>query len=226
MNFSIDSWMRQYQEAVRKQFGDRIWLIGLQGSYGRDEATEESDIDVVFILDHISIEDLRIYSAALDTIPNRDKICGFVSGREELLSWEPSDLFQFYYDTTPIFGSLDILLRKIKRDDIYRAIWTGTCNIYHMATHNLIHEKNTDILKDLYKSATFTLQAIAFLQTGRYEKKKSLVRALLKESERKILDSHTILRQRKTVSQEEFFSFSNILLEWASKWIKRCAENQ
>ena len=59
MSFSIESWMKHYQKQVGKEFGNRIWFIGLQGSYGRGEATEKSDIDVVFILDHMSIEDLQ-----------------------------------------------------------------------------------------------------------------------------------------------------------------------
>ena len=61
MSFSIESWMKHYQKQVGKEFGNRIWFIGLQGSYGRGEATEKSDIDVVFILDHMSIEDLQRY---------------------------------------------------------------------------------------------------------------------------------------------------------------------
>jgi len=45
--------------------------------------------------------------------------------------WEPSDLFQFYYDTTPIVGSLDELLIKIDKEAVDRAIKIGACNIYH-----------------------------------------------------------------------------------------------
>ena len=225
MSFSIESWMKHYQKQVGKEFGNRIWFIGLQGSYGRGEATEKSDIDVVFILDHMSIEDLQRYSAVLATLPNRDKICGFAAGKEELLSWEPSDLFQFYYDTTPIVGSLDTLLENIQRDDVLHAIRIGACNIYHMGVHNLIHEKNTDILKGLYKSAVFTLQAIAFYQTGQYEKKKVRLGFLLEESDREILENYTFLKQRKMICKEELVSLSNILLQWASKWIKRCKGN-
>lgn len=225
MSLWIESWMKNYQKKVEKEFGSRIWFIGLQGSYGRGEATEKSDIDVVFILDHISIEDLQRYSAVLDTLPNRDKICGFVSGKEELFSWEPSDLFQFYYDTIPIVGSLDTLLDNIQHDDIRRAIRIGTCNVYHMGVHNLIHEKNMDILKGLYKSAVFTLQAIAFFQTGRYEKKKARLGFLLEESDRKILETYTILKQRETICKEELAPLTNLLLKWASKWTIRCKEN-
>lgn len=55
MFFSIDEWMEKYISAVQNQFHDRIWFLGLQGSYGRGEATDQSDIDVVLILDAVSI---------------------------------------------------------------------------------------------------------------------------------------------------------------------------
>ena len=38
----------------------------------------------------------------------RELICGFLSGKNEILNWEPSDLFRFCNDTTPIKGSLDL----------------------------------------------------------------------------------------------------------------------
>ena len=171
MDFNIDQWVNTYTEAVQKQFGNRVWFIGLQGSYGRGEATCTSDIDVVVILDTLSVQDLKLYSKLLDTLPNREKMCGFVSGKAEIEAWEKSDLFQFCNDTTPIIGSLAHLMNKISEADIKRAIRIGVCNIYHACVHNLLHEKSADILKSLYKSAAFTCQAIVYLQTGVFEKK-------------------------------------------------------
>lgn len=78
MGFSIDEWMKQYTAAVQELFGERIWFIGLQGSYGRGEATDGSDIDAVLILDSVSAKDLDSYSKILDAFPNRNKVCGFV----------------------------------------------------------------------------------------------------------------------------------------------------
>ena len=106
----ITAWMDGFLKALNKDFGNRVWFVGLQGSYGRGEATDTSDIDMVVILDELSISDIEEYNAMLDTLPHRELICGFLSGKDELRSWEPSDLFQFYYDTTPIKGSLDELL--------------------------------------------------------------------------------------------------------------------
>ena len=221
MNFSIDNWMELYRRGVESCFGGRIWFLGIQGSYGRGEATEDSDIDVVLILDQVSPEDLREYRCLLDTLPNREKICGFVSGKEELLCWEPSDLFQFCYDTTPVTGSLEPLFERISREDVIRAVRIGACNVYHMCAHNLVHEKSGDILKGLYKSATFTLQAIGFLETGSYQKRKERLGASLPESDRRLLETGMELKGREQVSGEEFDRLSGMLLSWASGWIRR-----
>ena len=45
----ITLWTDRYMMALKDAFGDRIWFAGIQGSYGRGEATEDSDIDMVVI---------------------------------------------------------------------------------------------------------------------------------------------------------------------------------
>ena len=141
----MTAWMKNFLQMLNETFANRVWFVGLQGSYGRGEATETSDIDIVVILDKLSASDIQKYNAMLDTLPNRELICGFVSGKDELLNWEPSDLFQFYYDTTPIKGSLDELLPVIDESAVDRAIQIGVCNIYHGCVHNMLHEKSKDM---------------------------------------------------------------------------------
>lgn len=92
----ITVWMRNFLQALNETFRERVWFVGLQGSYGRGEATETSDIDIVVILDQLSAADIQKYNTMLDTLSNRELICGFLSGRDELLNWESSDLFQFF----------------------------------------------------------------------------------------------------------------------------------
>ena len=70
----IKTWITSFTEKVEQTFHNRVWFIGLQGSYGRGEATETSDIDVVVILDVLRIDDLKVYRDMLDTLPNRDLI--------------------------------------------------------------------------------------------------------------------------------------------------------
>ena len=113
MDHFLESWWEVYQAAVQTRFAGRIWFLGLQGSYARGEATAESDIDPVLILDRVDTADLLAYSQLLDQLPEREKCCGFCAGKEELLHWEPWDLFQLYYDTKPILGTLEPLLERI-----------------------------------------------------------------------------------------------------------------
>ena len=63
--------------------------------------------------------------------------------------------------------------------DVNGAIKIGACNIYHGCVHNMLHEKSEDILRGLYKSASFVVQAIAFMKTGIY--KKNLSKILLQD---------------------------------------------
>ena len=212
----ISSWMDTFVKKLEESFGNRIWFVGLQGSYGRGEAIETSDIDVVVILDELTAQDIQTYNAMLDTLPNRELICGFVSGKKELLNWEPSDLFQFYHDTTPVKGSLDELLVLIDSDDIARAIKISACNIYHGCVHNMLHEKSDEILKGLYKAASFVVQAICFQETGCYIKSQKALMEKVSDEERSIVENFLSLKNSDKVDFEEM---STTLFAWSKKWI-------
>jgi hypothetical protein len=45
------------------------------------------------------------------------------------MQWEPSDLFQFCHDTTPIQGSLQEVMTVLDESAVHRAIKIGVCNI-------------------------------------------------------------------------------------------------
>ena len=212
----ISTWMNDFLQKLNHKFENRVWFIGLQGSYGRGEACNTSDIDVVVILDELSTSDVQKYNTMLDTLPHRELICGFISGKDELLNWEPSDLFQFYYDTTPIKGSLDELLSVIDETAVGRAIKIGACNIYHGCVHNMLHEKSEDILRGLYKSASFVVQAIVFKQTGKYIKHQKELLLVASPDEQAIVNTFLNLKNGGSV---EFFTMSDALLAFARKWI-------
>ena len=44
----ISTWMNEFIQELDHTFENRVWFVGLQGSYGRGEATETSDIDVIY----------------------------------------------------------------------------------------------------------------------------------------------------------------------------------
>ena len=212
----ITGWMQNFLQTLNKTFENRVWFVGLQGSYGRGEATETSDIDIVVILDELSAKDIQIYNDMLDTLSHRKLICGFLSGKNEIMNWEPSDLFQFCNDTTPIKGTLEEVFALIDENAINRAIKIGSCNIFHGCVHNMLHEKSEDILRGLYKSASFVVQAIVFKQTGKYIKHQEELLKVVSSDELVIVENFMNLKNGGTV---DFSLMSETLFDWAKKWI-------
>ena len=102
----MEVWMQGYLRAVQEAFGERVRFVGLQGSRARGEARPGSDIDVVLLLDELSWQDVLTYRRAIEELPLRELVCGFVSGVEELAAWDAGELVFFYHDTVPVFGSL------------------------------------------------------------------------------------------------------------------------
>ena len=197
-------------------FGNRVWFVGLQGSYGRGEATETSDIDIVVILDELSATDIQTYQNMLDCMPHRELICGFLSGQKEIMNWEPSDLFQFIHDTRPIKGSLSEVMAVVDESALSRAIKIGACNIYHGCVHNMLHEKSEEILHSLYKSASFVVQAIAFKQTGSYISRQRDLLQVVTSNEHVIVETYIHLKNGGAI---DFDLMSATLFAWSQNWI-------
>lgn len=213
----VKIFMNRFLKELDKNFGSRVWFVGLQGSYGRGEATENSDIDLVVILDELNAADILIYDAMMDSFEQRGLLCGFLSGKNEILNWEPSDLFQFYYDTAPVRGSLDALLPLLDSEAVARAIKIGACNVFHGCVHNMLYEKSDEVLKGLYKAASFVVQAIFFQQTGIYlSRQKELLEAVPAE-EKVILETFAEL---KNGDKTDFTKMSKTLFAWAQKIIR------
>ena len=212
----ITTWMNDFLQKLNHKFENRVWFVGLQGSYARGEATETSDIDIVVILDELSAMDIQTYNAMLDTLSNRELICGFLSSKDDIMHWEPSDLFQFCHDTTPIKGSLDEAMAFVDESAVNRAIKIGACNIFHGCVHNMLHEKSEDILRELYKSASFVVQAIVFKQTRNYIKYQEELLSVATPNEKAIINTFLSLKKGGTA---DFIPMSDALFVWAKQWI-------
>ena len=152
----------------------------------------------------------------LDCLPHREKICGFLSGKSEIFYWDRSDLFQFIHDTKPIKGSLDELLLLIDNSVVEKAIKIGACNIYHGCVHNMLHEKSLDILKALYKSACFVIQAIYYKQSGEYISLQKELISKTNDSDKLILEKYLNLKNCGSV---DFEVLSDILFNWSKNII-------
>ena len=187
---SIESWMDGLAGKLKKQFGPRLLFLGLQGSYGRGEANEDSDIDVVTVLDWVTLVDLDAYRAVVSAMPEGDKACGFLCGAEELKRWPKFDLLSLVQDTRAVHGSLDGLIPAMGRGDLAQAAAVGASGIYHAAVHTYLYAAREDcpgFLKEAHKGAFFTLRALYELRTGKSVRAKRDLLPLLDGDEGEIL---------------------------------------
>ena len=101
---------------------------------------------------------------------------------------------------------------------VNRAIKIGACNIFHGCVHNMLYEKSEDILRGLYKSASFVIQAIAFKQTGNYISHQKDLLQIFTNEEKVIVNTFLELKAGGNI---EFDEMSRNLYEWSKKWIGR-----
>ena len=87
----IQSWMDLFLKELQNVFKNRLVFVGLQGSRGRGEGRPDSDIDAVVVLDRLTPADLDVYEGLLGRLPNRELVCGFVSGSCLLYTSDAAD---------------------------------------------------------------------------------------------------------------------------------------
>lgn len=72
--FRIDEYMDSLISALRGSFGKRLIYIGLQGSYLRHEEKQNSDIDIMTVVDGLSVKWLYfLYNGCYSNRPFQSK---------------------------------------------------------------------------------------------------------------------------------------------------------
>ena len=89
----LKTWKPAAMAALKEAFGERLLCLGLQGSYLRGEATADSDIDLLVVLDQVTIDDLDAFHAAMRSLPDGERAVGFTCGRAELAVWPAYELY-------------------------------------------------------------------------------------------------------------------------------------
>ena len=82
----------------------------------------------------------------------------------------------------------------------------------------MLYEKSEDILRELYKSASFVVQAIAFKQTGNYIRHQKELIPIVSLDERVIIENFLSLKNGSVI---DFDLMSETLFVWSKKWIDK-----
>ena len=187
----IDKYLNDLLSECKNVFGGRLLYMGLQGSYMRGEANENSDIDIMLIIDGFTVSDMDAYKRILSQIGNFDRSCGFICGKDEISRWNPLEVLQLLHTTKDVYGTLSDHLPEASREDEINYVKISLGNIYHELCHRYIHadrEKNTVKLRGTCKGLFYLIQNLHYLQSGDFVITKKELKESVCEEDRAVLE--------------------------------------
>ncbi len=189
--FDLDKYLADLIMNCRSAFGERLLYMGLQGSWLRGEAHENSDIDIMVILDRFSVRDMDTYRGILKEIGFYERSCGFICGKDEIKHWSPLEVCQLRHTTKDLVGVLTDHLPSATREDEINYVKLSLGNLYHELCHRYIHadrDKNTARFRGTCKSAFYLIQNLHFLESGRFVLSRKNLKEAVAEEDRAILE--------------------------------------
>ena len=196
----VQIYMSELTTYLEATFGERLLYVGLQGSYLRGEATEESDIDAMVVLDDMTVRDLDTYRSIIMSLGDYEKSCGFICGRAELAGWNPLEICHVLHTTKDCYGTLSALVPSYDEADIQNYIKISAGNLYHEICHRYIHadaEANRKNLPFTYKGVFFILQNMYYLKTGVFAMTKKELLTMLSDEDRAVMETAMLLADGK-----------------------------
>lgn len=212
--FNAEEYMRQLVSALREQFGSRLTYVGLQGSYLRGEATEDSDIDPMVVIDDLSAADLDAYKAIVNAMGDAEKSCGFICGRAELANWNPLEICHLLHSTKDYDGELSELVPAYTDTDVRNFAKLSVNNLSHEICHRYLHssaEKNAERIAGSYKQVLFILQNVHYLESGEFASAQKELLPQLEGKDKQVLRTAMDL---KAGSGYEFRELFELLYSW------------
>lgn len=179
---AINMYMDALLTRLRQAFGPSLLYVGLQGSYLRGEATEDSDIDVMVVLETVDLPALDRYRAVLEVVGDTDKACGFLCSRADLAHWNPTEIPHLLRCTKDYHGVLAELVPPCTEYDLKVFLQTALGNLYHEITHRYIHrsaERSLEALSGLHRPVFFILQNLLLYRDGIYPETRGALAEIL-----------------------------------------------
>ncbi|MBR3603750.1 MAG: nucleotidyltransferase domain-containing protein [Elusimicrobiaceae bacterium] len=218
--FQVDVYIEGLLSLLKKHFGQRLLYVGLQGSYLRGEASPASDIDVMVIVDGLSVDDLAQYKTIIHSLEYADKSCGFICARQDLSRWNPLEISHVLHSTKDYYGTLKDWIPAYTKEDVRNFVKISLNNLYHEICHRFIHadrKTNIDSLPFAYKGVFFILQNIYHLQHGEFIATKM---ELLKRLDGQ---NHAVLTRAIEIQQATSYDFDDsfeLLFAWCQSTLQ------
>lgn len=212
-----EGYIRKLISILQQRFGERLTYVGLQGSYLRGEATEDSDLDIMVVMDGLSVADLDCYRSVIQSLEHADKSCGFICSKEDLRHWNPLEVCNLLNSTKDYYGSLRDLVPMYSQNDVQNFAKISLNNLFHEICHRYIHdssEKNKEKLPFSYKNVFFILQTVYYLRSGEFIPTKAQLLRRLSGRDKVVLE---LAAQLQEDSQYDFSAAFETLFLWCQE---------
>lgn len=189
---NINQWVDEFSLKLKDVFGDRLMLVGIQGSRARNEARPGSDIDAVVVIDGLSPEDLKLYESIVGSMPLSELACGFIGSADVLATWPRYDAFNLVKDTRIHYGSFDFMDTLFTAEDALNSAKAVAAEVYHALVHTVVFEKENleAVVSACVKPTFFAMRALQFAKTGAYPETRAAMRELATNEEALFLDAY------------------------------------
>lgn len=219
--FDVDRHISDLLLLLKDHYSERLLYVGLQGSYLRGEAKESSDIDIMVVVESLSVADLDAYRSVIGQLPNPEKSCGFICSSVDLLAWNPLEICHLLHSTRDYYGVLSKLVPQYGRSDVINFVRVSVNNLYHEICHRYIHgsrQKNMDRLPGTYRNVFFILQNLHYLETGVFVPTKERLLSALSGPDRDILSAALYLEKSE---EYDFDMFFRLIFSWCQDTLRR-----
>lgn len=219
--FRIDEYIDKLIILLKDVLGERLMYIGLQGSYLRNEETKNSDIDIMAVIDKLSVEDLKTYQKALVSVGSFDKSCGFICGKDDLEHWNPLEICHLLNTTKDYYGELKKLVPAYTIEDERNYVKLSLNNLYHEICHRYIHadrENNVINLPLTCKSIFFIIQHLYYLNSGNFISTKRELLESVQDEDKTVLELSISLQNNIDYDFDKAFS---LLFNWCQNALSK-----
>lgn len=217
----IDEYIDELIILLKDALGERLMYIGLQGSYLRKEETKNSDIDIMAVIDNLSVEDLKTYQKALVSIGNFEKSCGFICSKADLEHWNPLEICHLLNTTKDYYGELKKLVPAYTIEAERNYVKLSLNNLYHEICHRYIHaDKDYNVIKlpITCKSVFFIMQHLYYLSSGNFISTKRELLECVKGEDKTVLELSISLQNNIDYDFDKAFS---TLFNWCQNTLSK-----
>ncbi len=216
----VGNYLSQLIHLLRCEFSERLLYVGLQGSYVRGEASDRSDLDVMVVIDELSVSDLDCYRRIIQSMEHSEKSCGFICSKADIANWNPLEMGHLLHSTKDYYGVLRELVPAYTQCDIRNFVKLSLNNLYHEICHRYVHaqeRENVECLPGAYKGVFFILQNLYYLKLEKFAATKAELLGLLEGKDRTVLERSIELGNG--TSCDFAYSFE-LLFTWCQETLK------